>query len=236
MNLDTALGEIEKKIEEKGYSIRELGFWRLVEEIKKDPELIKKYAGRIGRIDQKIFRDRAPFTMNIGLGNLLEFLGVMVSLAILIWGTAYRGPYFWAPPLIAALLLSTAVHPLAHYLAGKLAGIKFTFYFLNGPMKIEPTLKTDYATYLKASPRQRAAMHLAGAVATTISPIIVLVIAYFLGAPKLSLLALVALFLFFLSTEFIPLVLTKVGSLRILGLNFRKSDSYRAMREWRLAG
>jgi hypothetical protein len=235
MDLDTALGEIEKKLEEKDYSVRELGFWRLVEKVKRDPELIEKYAERIGRIDQRIFRDRAPFTLGVASGNFLELLGVVASLAILAWGAAYRGPYPWALPLIAALLLSTAVHPLAHLLAGKLAGIRFTFYFLNGPLRVEPTLKIDYATYLRASPRQRAWMHLAGAVATTISPLIVLIIAYFLGMPRLSLLALAALSLFFLSTEFIPPALVKLGSPKILGLDFRKSDSYRAMREWRLA-
>jgi hypothetical protein len=235
MDLDAALGEIERKIEEE-YSIQELGFWKLVAKVKRDPEVIKKYAHRIGKIDQKIFRDRAPFTMGIPLGNMLEFTGIVLSLGILLWGTAiYSGPYSWALPLAAAFLLSTAVHPLAHYLAGKSLGISFTFYFLNGPIKIEPTVKTDYASYLKARPRQRAAVHLAGAVATTLSPLLVLVLGYFLGAPSLSIFALAGLFFFFLSTELLPLVLTAMGSPRVLGLDFRKSDTYRAVRELKLA-
>jgi hypothetical protein len=44
-----------------------------------------------------------------------------------------------------------------------------------------------------------------------------------------------ALFLFFLSTEFIPLLLVKAGSPKLFGLDFRKSDTYRAMREKKLA-
>jgi hypothetical protein len=236
MDLDNALREIEGEIEKGGYSIQELGFWKLVAGVKKDPELIKKYADRIGRIDQKIFKDRAPFTLSIGMGNLLEFTGIVLGLAILLWGAAiYRGAYGWIIPLLAAFVLSTAVHPLAHLLAGKLFGIRFTFYFLDGPMKIEPTLKTDYASYLRAPPEKRAMMHLAGAMATTSSPLLVLVLAYFLDAPYPSLIVLAALFLFFLSTEFIPLALNKLGSPKILGLDFRKSDSYRAMREWKLA-
>ncbi len=124
---------------------------------------------------------------------------------------------------------------MAHYLAGKLFGISFTFYFLNGPIKIEPTVKTDYASYLKARPRQRAVMHLAGAIATTFSPLLVLVLGYFLGAPTLPVFALVGLFFFFLSTELVPLVLTKLDSPKILGMDFRKSDTYRAVRELKLA-
>lgn len=231
MDIETTLKEIEEKIQ-RGSSPRD--FWRIVERVKKDPELVEKYAERIGRIDQQVFRD--SFTLGVAPGNLLALLGVAASLGMLLWSPAYRGPYPWALPMLAALLLSSAVHPLAHYLAGKLLGIRFTFYFLNGPLRIEPTLKTDYASYLRAPPKNRVAMHLAGAVATTISPLILLVIAFFLGLPEVSLLALGALALFFLGTEFVPLLLLKLGSLKILGMDFRKSDSYRAMREWRLAG
>lgn len=234
MDLDQALGEIEEKIEKDSYSIQELGFWKLVARVKRDPALIKKYADRIGKIDQKIFRDAAPFTLGIGLGNLAELVGVMLGVIILVWGQKL-GAYGWASPIIAALLLSTALHPLAHYVIGGLLGIKFTFYFLDGPIKIEPTVKTDYASYLRAPPKKRAIMHLAGPIATASSPLLVLVLAYFLGAPYPSLPVLAALSLFFLSTELVPWVLTKLGSPKVLGLDFRKSDSYRAMRELRLA-
>lgn len=227
MDLDRALREVEKKIESGDYS----NFWRLVARVKKDSALIERYADRIGETDQKIFRGRVPFTLGIGAGNFIEVVGLGVGAAVLIGGSRYLGAYGWASPIIAALLFSITLHPLAHYLVGRLVGIRFTFYFLDGPIKIEPTLKIDYATYLRASPGKRALMHLSGAFATTTSPLLVLLIAFFLGAPKLSLVALAALFLFFLSTELIPVVLAKLGSPKVLGLDFKKSDSYRAMRE-----
>ncbi len=230
MDLDRALGEMEREIEKEGYNAQD--FWKLVARVKKDPVLIERYADRIGKIDQKIFRDRAPFTLGIGLGNLAELAGVVLGVMVLVWGQKL-GAYGWASPVIAALLLSTALHPLAHYVVGGLLGIKFTFYFLNGPIKIEPTVKTDYASYLRAPPEKRAIMHLSGPMATASSPLLVLVLAYFLGAPYSSLLALAALALFFLSTELVPVVLTELGSPKVLGLDFRKSDSYRAMRELR---
>ncbi|MBU4491683.1 MAG: hypothetical protein KKD69_04385 [Euryarchaeota archaeon] len=38
----------------------------------------------------------------------------------------------------------TTLHPLSHYIIGSLLGIRFTHYYLNGPAKIEPTLKVVF--------------------------------------------------------------------------------------------
>ncbi len=227
------LEEIEREIREKGYSSVAKRFWRLVKEVKKSPDLAVKYAERIGRIDQEIFREKAGITVPLQVGNLLAILGIAASIGLIAAGAGSPYPIVYA--VASAFILSTVVHPLAHITAGRLAGMRFTFYFLNGPIKIEPTVKVDYGTYLRASPEQRVAMHLAGPAATALSPLLVMVIAYSLGYPASSLYALVALFLFFLSTEFIPLLLVKAGSPRFLGLDFRKSDTYRAMREKKLA-
>jgi hypothetical protein len=225
------LAEIEEKIPEKGYSAVKLMFWRLVEEIKKDPGLAEKYAGRIGRIDQGIFKEKAAFTVPASMGNFLAFLGISASFGILLGGASGKGLFPLAFSLSAAFLLSSTIHPLAHLIVGRASGMRFTFYFLNGPLKIEPTIKVDYGTYLKASPGQRVAMHLAGPAATTLSPLALLGAAYLLGYPAGALYALAAFSVLFLFTEVIPMFLLRAGFIEFCGMNLRKTDTYRAMRE-----
>lgn len=224
------LEDIERKISEKGYSAVGPEFWRLVREAKRDPGLAERYADRIGRIDQGIFREKAFFTVPYTVGTLLAAAGVVLSIWLILQGARGSGN----PLLLAAtsaLILSTAAHPLAHIAAGRLAGMRFTFYFLDGPIKIEPTVKLDYGTYLRATPSQRVMMHLAGPAATVMSPLVLLLLAVFLGYPSTALYLLLGVSLFFLATEFIPLILLKLRSPVLLGIDFRKSDSYRAMRE-----
>ncbi len=196
--------------------------------------MIKKYSSRIGKIDEKIFRDNALWTLSIPLGNLIEVSGVILSIILLYWSNTLNStPSKWLMTLASVFLFSATIHPLAHYIVGKLFGIKFIFYFLNGPLKIEPTIKTDYASYLRASPKKRVMLHLSGGIATSLSPILMLIVSNLIGL-SLPYFIFGGLFLFFISTEFIPLLLIKIGSPKIIGLDFRKSDSYRAMREWNL--
>jgi hypothetical protein len=62
------------------------------------------------------------------------------------------------------------LHCPAHWVVGRLVGIRFLRYFIGGPLKVTPGIKADYASYLRASPGERAAMHAAGAVASKIAP------------------------------------------------------------------
>ncbi len=76
----------------------------------------------------------------------------------------------------------TTLHPLSHYFTGSLCGIRFTHYYLNGPAKIEPTLRIDYSSYLKAPAKQRALMHLSGVIGTVAAPLIAALFAIYKGA------------------------------------------------------
>jgi hypothetical protein len=49
-------------------------------------------------------------------------------------------------------------------------GIRFSHYFLDGPLRVQPGLKIDYASYLRASPGRRGWMHASGAVVSKIAP------------------------------------------------------------------
>jgi hypothetical protein len=81
--------------------------------------------------------------------------------------------------LVAAGGLSVTLHDPAHWLVGRLRGIRFDSYFLDGPFRIQPGIKIDYGSYLRASPTARAWMHAAGAVASKVAPFAVFAGAYF---------------------------------------------------------
>jgi hypothetical protein len=103
---------------------------------------------------------------------------VLVALAIARW-TATPEPVISGLLVVAAAGgLSASVHGLAHFVVGRIVGIRFHSYFIGGPLKVTPGLKTDYETYLKTSPGSRATMHAAGALATKAAPFAVFVGAY----------------------------------------------------------
>jgi hypothetical protein len=147
--------------------LRALGFWRAVSAVKRQPELIERFADRIGAIDRLAFEQRvqlrapiAPGTLGLAGGALLGLGMVATRHSLLLLGGA-------------GLLLGTT-HDLGHLVAGRLVGIRFTWWFLDGPTRVQPGLKTDYATYLRVPPRSRALMHAAGALVTKIVPFAVL--------------------------------------------------------------
>src|SRR5659263_501251 len=83
---------------------------------------------------------------------------------------------------LCALILMATLHPLSHYLTGRLAGIRFTHYYLNGPALIEPTLRINYFSYLKATGMKRALMHASGVFGTLCAPLVLALIALDKGA------------------------------------------------------
>src|SRR5206468_7806032 len=108
-----------------------------------------------------------------------------------------RGPVLLAGT--AALLGTT--HDLAHLLAGRAAGIRFTGWFLDGPTGVQPGLKIDYASYLRTPARRRAWMHAAGALATKAVPFALLPLGQRAGAPAWSVAALVGVGVLQIATD-----------------------------------
>jgi hypothetical protein len=76
---------------------------------------------------------------------------------------------------------------------GRLLGIRFTSYFASLPPPPLPGLKTDYATYLRASPITRVWMHASGAIATKLAPFLALALAPASGAPRWAIAVLLGL-------------------------------------------
>ena len=95
--------------------------------------------------------------------------------------------------LVAAGTLDATTHGLAHLAVGTFVGIDFTDWFVDLPKKPQPGFKIDYASYLRASPRQRAWMHAAGAIATKLTPFLVVPYAVAIGTDTWAVLVLLAL-------------------------------------------
>jgi hypothetical protein len=180
-----ALGRIERAVDGGNTDLGRLGFWRLVNRIKVDHALSHHWAEVVGRIDRKAFEANVRPRLPVWFGNTLLLLATAVGAALVPVALAIARRSATPEPVISGLLvvaaaagLSPSVHDLAHYVVGRIVGIRFHSYFIGGPLKVTPGLKTDYESYLKASPGSRATMHAAGALASKAAPFAVFVGAY----------------------------------------------------------
>ena len=155
---------------DRALDLRETGFWRAVASVKRKPELVTKYADRIGAIDRAAFLQRVRLRFPAGLGIVLLLLGALFGLALLWLAATFTHPTREILVLVGfgAVLLTT--HNLAHFAYGSLVGIRFTDWFVDLPKRPQPGLKIDYATYLRTPARARAWMHAAGAIVTKLVP------------------------------------------------------------------
>lgn len=202
-----AFTRIERAVESGDANLRGQGFWTLVDQVKLDPRLAHHWADVVGRIDRKAFEARVRPRFPVWFGNVLLFTATVVLAALVPVGLALAEGFDQPRPgwggfliLVAAGGLAVTVHAPAHWVAGRLAGIRFLAYFLDGPFRIQPGMKVEYASYLRATPRGRATMHAAGALATKAAPFAVFAPAYIRHArlgyellPSWSLWALLAL-------------------------------------------
>lgn len=227
--VEELLGRLESEIEKVDpEGLRNLGFWKMVRAAKKDPALAKGYGERIGRIDRLVFEKKTNIKLGYQVGTFIALSGALLGILFLYMAIIQEGSVSTLFYIASSLVLMTALHPLAHSFVGRLTGIGFHFYFLNGPMRIEPTLKIDYATYLKASPLKRVLFHLAGSLNSALVTFIVLAAALLdPGSEPLARVVLGFIFLFTASSEVLPFIVD-----RIFFMDFRKTDSYRAKREW----
>jgi len=228
----TAFKRIEEEVNRGNLkAVEELKFWKLVEEVKKNSKLASEFAGVIGKIDSKLFDARIKLKLGYGLGTAIELFGAVMGIVILIYAVKVQGSISIVLYLLSAIALMTALHPISHSIAGKIYGIELKFYFLNGPLLIEPTLKVDYESYIKAEPKSRAMFHLAGAVNSVAATLFVFLVSLAFDAPSLAKLAALIWFVFTALSEIIPIMFIKLGIKKILFADFRKSDSYRTLRE-----
>jgi hypothetical protein len=201
--------------------LRALGFWRAVAAVKRRRELVDRYATRVSAIDRAVFRRRVRVAFPVTIGVIALDIGLFSGLLLLGVAIGVAHPWREIVVLIAAGALDTTTHGLAHLAVGTFLGIEFTDWFVDVPKRPQPGFKIDYASYLRASARRRAWMHAAGAIATKLTPFLVIPYAVAIGAETWALLLLLA-----------------VGILQILTdalFSVRASDWKKFRREMRLA-
>jgi hypothetical protein len=170
VDIEAALARAEASLSERG-TLKGTGFWKAVDALRRDRALAERYGDRAADIDRRAFERGVKLRVPVAVGifGLLAMTAVGIAAVVFARDHAPSGP---APVVFlfgfGALLVGT--HSLAHWLVGLALGMRFTHVFLGGPPPPRPGVKTDYATYLRATPMQRAVMHASGAVLTKIVP------------------------------------------------------------------
>lgn len=195
MNIEEALDRAEQALAAGG-SVKGTGFWKAVDEVRRDAALAERHADRIGTIDRRAFelgvKLRLPAWAGIAALAAASAFGVFVLVlaaraAARVTSSRWLEPaqgidaYHW-PAFVpiaffvgfGALLVGT--HSLAHWIVGRLVGMRFTHVFVAGRPP-EPGVKIDYSTYLRTSPKARAVMHASGAVVSKFVPFVALPVA-----------------------------------------------------------
>lgn len=186
--LGAELDRIEAAVDAGDTDLGRLGFWRIVGLIKRDDDLVERYADQAGRIDTKAFRAWAPVRLPVWLGNVILGGGFAIGAAAFVAAAAHgtRGTVGYDPAtagiglLVAAGAWDVAVHSPTHLLVGRAFGIRSTGYFLKTAAS-PPGLKVEYASYLRTAPDRRAWMHASGAIASKLMPFLVLALAAITG-------------------------------------------------------
>jgi hypothetical protein len=168
--IDDALSGAERALDE-GRGLKGTGFWPAIAAVKRDRALIERYADRAGAIDRRAFERGVKLRVPLAAG-LTGLIAMTVLGVVAICASSDVEPPALAPIafLVGFGALIVGTHSLAHWIVGRLLGIRFTHVFLGGPPPPRPGVKTDYATYLRASGAKRAGMHASGAVVTKIVP------------------------------------------------------------------
>jgi hypothetical protein len=218
--IERALAASEQTLAAGGApDLRALGFWRAVAAVKRRGDLVARYATRIAAIDRETFRRRVRLVLPVTLGVVALDVALFGGLLLLAFAIGLPHPWRELVVLAATGALDVAVHGLAHLAVGTVAGIGFTDWFVSLPKP--PGFKIDYASYLRTPARQRAWMHASGAIASKVTPFLVIPYALAIGTDTWAVLALLALGLIQIVTD----VLYSV----------RASDWKKFRREMRLA-
>ena len=180
--VERTLTEAERALEGRGKpDLTRLGFWRAVGAVKRSPDLVQRYADRIGAIDRRSFERQVPLRFPAPLGVVVDVVGMAVGVGLIALTISPGGPgsalaFAGTPPWRELVFLAgmgailVASHTLTHWVFGTLSGIRFTHWFAVPPLKPQPGFKTDYATYLRTRPVSRAWMHASGAIVTKLVP------------------------------------------------------------------
>lgn len=222
-DIESCLAQCESELAAgRAPDLRTHGFWRSVAAVKRQPDLVARYADRIARIDRAVFLDRVKVRFPATFGIALLAAGSLVGLLILWLAAGLDHPIRELAVLVGMGALLVCTHNLAHFVVGTVAGIRFTDWFADLPRRPQPGLKIDYASYLRAPARSRAWMHASGAIVTKVVPFAVIPYAAAIGCDAWAILVLLALGIVQIVTD--------------LAWSVKASDWKKFRREMKLAG
>jgi hypothetical protein len=165
-SLDAADGALNE-----GRSLKGTGFWKVVAAARTDPELAAEFGERIGAIDTRAFEQAVRMRVPVKVGTAGLAAGTGAGLAAVLLASGIQSRLLRTLVFLAAFgVLELTTHSLAHWLVGRMLGMRFTHYFVGGPPPPRPGAKTDYSTYLRVPPNRRAMMHASGAIVTKVLP------------------------------------------------------------------
>ena len=172
--IEEALTAAERAVD-AGEGLAGTGFWKAVASVKRGAGLVERYGSRIAEIDRRAFEGWALYTVGAGVGTALMVLATLVGLVLVVWSHGLPDPWNGLVLLGGGGVLVGATHGLGHLVVGRMAGIRFTHWFVGSLGRPQPGVKVDYGTYLRAAPRARAWMHASGALVTKVVPFLVLI-------------------------------------------------------------
>jgi hypothetical protein len=162
---------IEAGVDAGQTDLRALGFWRLLAKVKADPVLAHHWAEQAGRIDRKAWEARAWLRVPVWFGNAVLLAGTIAGVvAVGVALTTDSEVLSGLALVFAALDWSVTLHIPAHWLVGRVVGMRFLAYYVRHLIPPVPGLKIDYATYLRVGPEARAWMHASGAIGSKVAP------------------------------------------------------------------
>ncbi len=180
LEIETILNAAEREIAlGEAPNLATSGFWPAVADVKADRALIDQFAQRIGSIDRAGFSAWARLVIPIRFGTVLAVIGTLFGIS-LISASALITMWNEIVFLAGTGVLIGATHGLGHLAIGYFGGIRFHAWFI-GKGRPQPGVKTDYATYLSATPRSRAWMHASGAIVTKAIPFVLLPVAIWIS-------------------------------------------------------
>ena len=200
MDIDAILPRCESALEgSNAVDLSGLGFWRVVARLKRDPQLAARYGSRVAKIDENAFSRWAFLRLPIGVGIGLMALFTVAGLAVVSLAYYVDAPWNGIWVLIGTGVLLGSTHTLAHFVVGRIVGIRFTHWFIGRTP--QPGVKIDYVSYLATPPRARAWMHASGALATKLVPFLNIGAAWGSHSPAWTLWVLLLLGLVMIATD-----------------------------------
>lgn len=211
-----------------------MGFWKVVEKVKMSNIRAEDIIAKIAEIDAESFRKRHRH-LDTRAGSVLAGLLTLLGVLVVYEGASSYVEIVHGLFVVGIVMVIIGIHPLVHIAVGRYYGIEFLFYFLNGSLRIEPSIKIEYDSYLRASPKGKAIMHLSGVTATFVILSSGLFFGLIFRMSVWSMIVLSGILTLLVFKDFVAPYLHWISFWKTRGTNFAKTDFYRTLREWRLS-